>query len=178
MGIGGYSAVALAAVTAIVCPGRAHAEPTGDVVEGGDDDGMRVSAGLRAGASINSDQALLGGHALAEDGLGLEALVLVGLGGNHLTMRPSLRTSYTLWIGDEGGFGIMPAAGLTMLFYVPVGPFATWCNRVGLGQCHGWQFGYEVGGGVRYSFVRIDAMAGIGELPALTITVAADATIG
>lgn len=165
---GRHSAIALAMVSGFVC-----ASARADDREAAEE-GVQLRAGLRAGASLNNDQALLGGHVLAEDGFALEPVVLVGIGGNHFTMRPSVRAGYTFWIGDVGDFGIMPSAGITMQLYLPVGRFASWCDRVDLDACHGWQLGGELGGGVRMGWARLEAMAGIGEVPAVTITFAGD----
>lgn len=166
---GTVAAAVAAMVTTGVCSGVAHAEPPED-----EDSGTRVSVGVRGGVSVNDDQWVVGGHVLAEDIIDVEPLVLVGIGGNRLTLRPSLRAGYTFWIGDERGFGITPAAGVTALFYVPVGPFATWCHRTGVAGCGGWALGYELGGAVRYDWVRLEAMAGLGDAPVVTVTLATD----
>ena len=54
-------------------------------------------------------------------------------------------------------------------YYLPVGDFAEFCHRVHLAECSGYILGAELGGGVRYQRLSIDAFAGFGELPVLTI---------
>lgn len=134
---------------------------------------VAVDAGPRLGISINSDQWLVGGQlrtglpCLGE--LGLGPVFMVGVGGNYLTLRSSGRLDYLWWLDDAHVFGIYPAVGASVLFYMPVGPFASFCNRTGLDECWGYEVGTELGGGLRYRWLGLDAFAGFGELPVVTV---------
>jgi hypothetical protein len=142
---------------------------------------LSLGAGPRVGGMLNEDQWLVGGHLRTNvpclGGLGLNAVVGVGLGGNYMTIRPSLRLSYEWWIGGKGGLGIYPAVGGSLMYYVPVGPFAAWCNRYDVQACWGHVSGWEAGGGVEYRWLGLEVIGGFRDLPALTIAGTATFTL-
>jgi hypothetical protein len=105
--------------------------------------------------------------------VGLGPMLALGVGGNHLTVRSSGRLDYMVWLDADHVFGIYPAVGASVLFYTPVGGFATFCHRVDLEGCSGHAFGGEIGGGIRYRSISVDAFVGFAELPVLTIMAAA-----
>ena len=138
--------------------------------------------GPRVGGSLNFDQWLVGGQILGDsigiDALGLEAVFLFGVGGNHVTLRPAARLLYTFWIGGHRGLGIAPTVGASALIYVPVGDFAEFCHRVDLHGCGGWDLGMNLGGSLRFRWLRVEATAGFWGIPKATITVAFDIPVG
>jgi hypothetical protein len=50
-----------------------------------------------------------------------------------------------------------------------VGHYASWCNRYEVDACWGNDDGIELGGGLQYSWFGLEAMAGLGGLPVVTI---------
>lgn len=138
---------------------------------------LAVDAGPRVGISINGDQWLLGGHlriALPCLGnLGFGPVLAFGVGSNYLTLTSSGRLDYLVWFDDARVFGAYPVLGASALFYMPGGRFAAFCNRVGLDECWGHEIGWEVGGGLRYRWFGLEALAGFTGLPALTVMAAA-----
>ncbi|MBI4819545.1 MAG: hypothetical protein HY791_24950 [Deltaproteobacteria bacterium] len=141
-----------------------------------DTSGTRVQVGPRVGVSINSDQWIFGGHILFEglcfEGVGLEPILLVGFGGNHAVLRPGFRAGYTLWLGPVG---LMPMAGASLNVAVPVGGFSDFCDEFALTGCADTFIGFELGGGVRYEWLRLEFMAALEpEMPVLTTTLAVD----
>lgn len=141
-----------------------------------------LSIGPRFGMSLNGDQWLAGGHLLLEnlclDGVGVEPILLVGLGGNHATIRTGLRAGFTFWIGGVRGVGLMPMVGADLSVALPVGDFARFCSRTQILGCDGVFLGYEIGAGVRYRWFRLEAMAGFADLPVFTTTFALDLPLG
>lgn len=141
-----------------------------------------VRIGPRFGGTLNFDQWLLGGQILGDsigiDALGLEAMFVLGIGGNHVTVRPAARVLYTVWIGGHRGLGIAPTVGASALIYVPVGDFAKFCNRVDLHGCGGWDLGMDVGGSLRFRWFRLEATLGFFGIPKATITFALDLPVG
>lgn len=141
-----------------------------------------LRVGPRMGGSLNFDQWLVGGQILGDsigiDALGLEAMFLVGLGGNHVTLRPAARLLYTFWIGGHRGLGLAPTVGASALIYVPVGDFAEFCHRVDLHGCGGWDLGMDLGGSLRFRWLRLEATAGFFGIPRATITFAFDIPVG
>jgi hypothetical protein len=137
---------------------------------------VAVEAAPRMGVSLNADQWLLGGQLRTFlpclGHLGLGPLVALGIGGNHLTLKSGGHLDYMLWFDDAHVFGVYPAVGGSVRFYWPVGPFATFCHRVGLEECSGYDLGGEVGGGFRYRAFSVDAFVGFGGLPVLSIMAA------
>lgn len=139
-------------------------------------DEIGVGAGLRAGITVNSDQWALGGYARYDgfclggcaNNLSIEVLLLVGLGGNHMTIRESVRLQYLFWLYKKA-FGLYPIVGNSILGYVPVGPFASFCNRVELSGCGGWDVGFEIGGGIRIWNFSFETVVGVGGIPVVTI---------
>lgn len=138
--------------------------------------------GPRFGGTLNFDQWLFGGQILGDsigiDAFGLEAMFVLGVGGNHVTLRPAARMLYTLWIGGHRGLGIAPTVGASALIYVPVGDFAKFCNRVDLHGCGGWDLGMDVGGSLRFRWFRLEATLGFFGIPKATITFAVDFPVG
>jgi hypothetical protein len=138
---------------------------------------VAVDSGPRAGISINGDQWLLGAHLRVGlpcfGGLGLSHTLAFGLGGNYFTLRSSGRLDYMFWFDNQHIFGIYPTAGVSALFYGPVGGFASFCSRVGLDECWGHDAGWEAGGGIRYRWLGVDALVGFAGLPVLTVMVGA-----
>ena len=134
---------------------------------------VTFSGGPRLGGMLNDDQWVAGGQIRLNlrclGGLALEPVGQVGFGGNHMTVRPSLRLLYEWWLGGQRGLGIYPAAGASLMYFVPVGPFASWCNRYDVHACWGFESGYEFGGGLEYRWVGLEVMGGFSGLPALTI---------
>jgi len=139
---------------------------------------LQYDAGPRAGVSINSDQWLLGGfgrvggwfaHAGIGD-VGLSLHELVGVGGNRLTFRSSLRLDSIKWWGITRSFGVYPLLGVGLQVLVPVGPFAEFCERTHLPGCGGAYWGAELGVGLRFRSAFLEASYGTGELPNGTVT--------
>ncbi|MFP6687062.1 MAG: hypothetical protein VB934_20230 [Polyangiaceae bacterium] len=132
-----------------------------------------LGAGPRFGGSVNTDQWTVGGHLRLAlhclGGLTAESYLLSGWGGNYATLRPGLRLSYFFWFTDEGGFAIYPTVGGSLYYYLPVGHYATWCNRHEVDACWSNDNGFEVGGGVQYSWFGLEGMVGLGGLPVVTI---------
>src|SRR5664279_383205 len=66
---------------------------------------VTLSGGPRLGGTLNGDQWVLGGQARLNlpcfGGLALETVGQFGFGGNHMTLRPSLRLMYEWWIGGR-----------------------------------------------------------------------------
>ena len=138
--------------------------------------GIRLAVGGHGGGTLNPDQWLAGAHAIA-NGLFIRALsselaVSGTLGGNHGGARAALRLGYTFWLSEA--FGLGAVAGASGEYYFPVGDFARFCDRVDLDACSGFGGGIELGGAVRYDFLRAMALGGIAELPAVTLVLAAD----
>jgi hypothetical protein len=125
------------------------------------------------GLSINDDQWLAGGQLRTSfpclGKLGFGPLLVLGVGGNHITFRSAFRLDYLFWLDSAHNFGVYPAVGAAVLFYLPVGDFAEFCHRVALDECSGYIFGAELGGGLRYRRFSLDAFAGFGGLPVLSI---------
>jgi hypothetical protein len=134
---------------------------------------VAVDAGPRLGLSVNADQWLFGGQLRTGlpclGGLGIGPAFMIGVGGNYLTLRSSGRLDYMWWLDDAHVFGIFPAVGASVLYYMPVGPFASFCDRTDLDECWGYEVGTELGGGIRYRQLGVDAFVGFGELPVVTI---------
>jgi len=132
-----------------------------------------VDVAPRIGVSINDDQWLFGAGLRSSmpclGNLGLGPSLSLGVGGNHMTLRSTGHLDYMLWFDDGHMFGVYPAIGASVLFYWPVGPFATFCERVNLDECSGYVFGGEIGGGLRYRMIGIDAFVGFAGLPVLSI---------
>lgn len=128
----------------------------------------------RLGVSINGDQWLVGNQLRMTlpclGNLGYGPFLAFGFGGNHLTFRSAARLDYQLWLDRGKTFALVPAVGAAALFYVPVGGFASFCERTGLVECYGEGTGLEVGGAIRYRSFSVDAFVGLGDLPVLTIT--------
>lgn len=129
------------------------------------------------GLSINDDQWLMGAHLRMElpclGNLGFGPVFALGIGGNFLTLRSSGRLDYLIWFDRAHVFGIYPAIGAAAYFYVPVGGFGSFCRRTNLEECWGHETGLELGGGLRYKWLGVDAFAGFGGLPTVTIMAAA-----
>ncbi len=132
-----------------------------------------MDAGPRTGVSIRDDQWVIGGHLRAAlpclGNIGFGPVLSLGVGGNYVTLRSSGRLDYLVWFDDAHTVGIYPAIGASAYFYFPVGGFATFCRRVDLEECWGHEVGWELGGGFRYRRLGVDAFAGFGGLPAVTI---------
>ena len=137
---------------------------------------VKVEAAPRVGLSVNGDQWLVGSALRASlpclGELGIGPTLALGVGGNHLTLRSGGRLDYLLWFDDAHTFAIYPSVGAALQFYWPVGNFATFCHRVDLDECSGYHFGNELGGGVRYGNLAVDAFAGFGGLPVLSVMAA------
>ncbi len=128
--------------------------------------------------SVNNDQWVAGGFGrlggicplvcLGDLGVGLHALA--GFGGNRFTLRTSARLDSVLWLGAERTVGLYPAVGASAYFLFPVGAFAEFCERTRLKGCGGTYFGFEIGGGLRLWQAFLEAVAGTGQLPAVTVT--------
>jgi hypothetical protein len=141
-----------------------------------------VELSARLGLSVHSDQWLGGGQLRATlpclGNLGIGPLLTFGVGGNHLTVRSAARLDYLFWLDRSHHFGIYPAAAAAVIFYVPMGHFAEFCHRVDLEECSGFLLGGEMGGGLRYRMFAVDAVAGFGGLPTLTIMAALAFPVG
>jgi hypothetical protein len=152
------SPVASACATAATCPNTCR---------------VAVELGPRFGISVNGDQWLVGAGLRSSvpcfGTLGFGPLLAFGLGGNHLTVRSAGRFDYLLWFDAAHTFGIYPILGASLRVYVPVGRFASFCRQVHLDECSGYDLGGELGGGVRYRALGVDAVVGFGGLPVVTI---------
>jgi hypothetical protein len=137
----------------------------------------RFDVGPRGGISVNGDQWIVGGYG-RYDGfcfggcsprLGIELQLLAGFGGNHMTLRASVRLSYVFWFFEEM-FGFYPLVGGSVVGYLPIGTFASFCGRVNLEGCSGWDAGLELGGGFHIWRFSLEAAAGLGGIPVVTTT--------
>jgi hypothetical protein len=132
-----------------------------------------LDAGVRAGISINPDQWSGGGQLRARltclGGLGVEPLLTAGVGGNHLSVRPGLRLFYSIWFDTARRWSLTPALGGSLMYFTPVGRFATFCHRYDVDACSGLVSGFELGASAGYSGFGLDAMFGFAELPVLTL---------
>ena len=138
---------------------------------------LEVEGGPRGGITINDDQWILGGHLrlgfLCLGGFALEPVALVGFGGNYMTLRPSLRAIYHLYSDTNRELELHPTLGYSLVQWLPVGRFAEWCSRLEVDACYARDGGLELGGGIAYRFIGLDAVAGFGTLPIVTITLMA-----
>jgi hypothetical protein len=138
---------------------------------------LEFEAGPRGGLTVNDDQWIVGGHLrlgfLCLGGFALEPVALVGFGGNYLTLRPSLRAIYRLYSDTNRELEIHPTLGYSLVQWFPVGHFAEWCDRLEVDACWARDSGVELGGGLAYRFLGIDAVAGFGSLPVVTVTLTA-----
>jgi hypothetical protein len=132
------------------------------------DEGSRMRSGVRVGASLNGDQALVGMHlVLASIGdFALGSAVLVGAGEDWMTFRTSALARWDLL--QRGDFTLYSVVSGSALLYMPIGKLAAFCSATGL-NCSGGEAGLEVGGGVEYNRIGIEATAGLGGLPAVTL---------
>ena len=136
------------------------------------------AAGPRGGGTLNADQWLAGGHArlslLCLGGFGSELVGVAGLGGNHVSWRGSLRLAHELELwGGPRGVRLYPALGWSLQYLAPVGDFADWCDRYDVDACSGFASGIELGGGLRQSWLGIEAIVGFNDLPVLTLSATA-----
>lgn len=131
-------------------------------------------AGARAGVSINGDQWIGGGHARLSltclGGLGLEPVAIAGVGGNYLTLRPSLRFFYWVWLDRGRRWSLAPSLGASLVYYTPVGNFATFCHRYDVDACSGFSRGFEAAMSIGLSGIGLDATLGFGDLPVVTLS--------
>jgi hypothetical protein len=138
---------------------------------------LEAEGGPRGGLTVNDDQWIVGAHLrlgfLCLGGFSLESVGLVGFGGNYLTLRPSLRAIYRLYSDTNRELEIHPTLGASVVQWFPVGPYATWCDRFEVDACWARDSGAELGGGIAYRFLGLDAVAGFGSLPVVTITLMA-----
>jgi hypothetical protein len=138
---------------------------------------LELEGGPRGGLTVNDDQWILGGHLrlglLCLGGFALEPVALVGFGGNYLTLRPSVRAIYRLYSDTNRLLELHPTLGLSLVQWLPVGQFAEWCDRLEVDACYARDSGVELGGGIAYRFLGLDAVAGFGSLPVVTITLTA-----
>ena len=138
---------------------------------------MQLEGGPRGGLTVNDDQWVVGGHLrlglLCLGGLALEPVALLGFGGNYLTLRPSVRAIYRLYSDTNRELELHPTLGYSLAQWIPVGRFAEWCNRLEVDACYARDTGVELGGGIAYRFLGLDAVAGFGSLPVVTITLTA-----
>jgi hypothetical protein len=140
--------------------------------------GAYLHAGPKAGVSVNYDQWVAGVFLRAGGlcpfvclgDLGISIHELGGLGGNHASLRTSLRIDSIFWFGDREKFGIYPALGLSARTLFPAGKFAEFCERTRLEGCGGTFVGVELGVGLRFWPVFVEAIAATGELPSVTAT--------
>jgi hypothetical protein len=135
---------------------------------------LGVDAGARAGISINGDQWIGGGHGRLRltclGGLGLEPVAIAGLGGNYLTLRPSLRFFYWVWLDAARRWSLAPALGASLVYYTPVGNFATFCHRYDVDACSGFSHGFEAGMSAGFSGLGLQTAIGFGGLPVVTLS--------
>jgi hypothetical protein len=141
------------------------------------DDGIALALGPALGASIQTDQ-LVAGLSFAVRGLGvsfveIDARLLAGLGGRYAALRAGLDLSLALAIDP---FRIRALIGAAVARYEPIGDFAQWCDKtdVACGQTAG---GLELGLGVGWSFLSLDAILGAGELPRFLFLLGASVVI-
>jgi hypothetical protein len=138
---------------------------------------LELEGGPRGGLTVNDDQWILGGHVrigfLCLGGLALEPVGLVGFGGNYLTLRPSVRAIYRLYSDTNRELELHPTLGYSLVQWIPVGHFAEWCSELEVDACYARDTGVELGGGIAYRFLGLDAVAGFGSLPVVTITLTA-----
>jgi hypothetical protein len=138
---------------------------------------LEVEGGPRGGITVNDDQWILGGHLrlgfLCLGGFTIESVALLGFGGNYLTLRPSLRGIYRLYSDTNRELELHPTLGYSLVQWIPVGRFAEWCSRLEVDACYARDGGVELGGGIAYRFIGLDAVAGFGTLPIVTITLMA-----
>jgi len=138
---------------------------------------LEFEGGPRGGLTVNDDQWVAGGHLrlgfLCLGGFALEPVGFIGFGGNYLTLRPSLRAIYRLYSDTNRELEIHPTLGYSLVQWLPVGHFAEWCDELEVDACYARDSGVELGGGLAYRFIGIDAVAGFGSLPVVTVTLMA-----
>jgi hypothetical protein len=138
---------------------------------------LELEGGPRGGLTINDDQWIVGGHLrlglLCLGGFALEPVALLGFGGNYLTLRPSVRAIYRLYSDTNRELELHPTLGYSFVQWLPVGDFADWCSRLEVDACYASDGGVELGGGIAYRFLGLEAVAGFGSLPVVTITLTA-----
>lgn len=144
---------------------------------------VMVGLGPRFGGSLNGDQWVVGFHGRLEllclGGLTFDAVGVAGFGGNHATLRPSIRATYHLRLLDKPSWApaglrgeephIYPVIGASFLHHEPVGPFAEWCHRYDVAACSATEGGLELGGGIGYWLLGFEGIAGLGGLPVVTM---------
>lgn len=132
---------------------------------------VELGVGSRVGFTMNNDQLVLGPDvelaAVGFERLAFALPVLIGMGDNYLTGRVALQARPRLI--DAGPFILYPTAGVSAQIYGPVGPYAEYCARYEIEACSGAEVGPELGGGLRYGWLGVDAVAGLLGLPVLTV---------
>lgn len=143
-----------------------------------EDDDVRYALGLLVGASMQADQ-LVTGLSFAARGLGvgfveLEARLSVGFGGRVAAVRAALNLSLAF---ERADFRARLLLGGAVVGYQAIGAFAEWCNKaeVECGETYG---GLEIGLGVGWSFLSVDAIVGSGQLPRFSLLVGATWVFG
>lgn len=131
-------------------------------------DGPSFVVGAVGGASIQSDQYILGAHA-GYHGVGLsfldvELVAVAGLGADTMSVRPAVHLRTRL---EVEGFRVAPIVGASIYSYWPRGDFATFCEKANL-PCWDTVAGFDLGLGIGYRWFGLDFVFGTGELPLYT----------
>lgn len=173
-------ASSLVAAASLVA-GRALADETLVAAEApsAKEHGWYLHIGPKAGVSVNYDQWVAGAF-LRAGGLcpiiclgdiGISVHEIGGLGGNYASVRTSVRLDSILWFGKRETFGVYPTVGFSARTLFPTGRFAEFCERTGLQDgCGGTHVGLELGVGLRFWPIFVEAVGATGELPSITAT--------
>jgi hypothetical protein len=130
--------------------------------------GSRAGSGVRVGASFNGDQAVAGAHVMfASIGdVAFGSSALVGINSQWMTLRGSALARWDFF--QLGLFTFYSTVGGSALHYLPIGRLAGFCRATGL-SCSGADAGLELGGGIELDRVGVEATAGFGGIPAVTL---------
>jgi hypothetical protein len=131
-------------------------------------EGSRAGSGIRVGASLNGDQAVAGAHVMfASIGdVAFGSSALVGINSQWMTLRGSALARWDFL--QLGHFTFYSTVGGSALHYFPIGRLAGFCRATGL-SCSGADAGLELGGGIELDRVGVEATAGFGGMPAVTL---------
>lgn len=97
--------------------------------------------------------------------LGVDLAAQVGLGIDFWIVRPSLHAIAEARFFD---FEVHALGGPSILAYRTRGAYAEFCEKAKL-ECDQVEWGFDVGLGLGWSFLSLEAYLGTGELPLATV---------
>ncbi len=141
-----------------------------------------IGLGAHAGFSLNVDQWMVGGHfrlgARCIPSVRLVPKIEFGFAGNWFSTRLGAHLEFTHRFGGHHGLGIGLIVGTVFQHTRSVGRFHEFCNETGLDQCSEINFGWQVGGTVRFRNFGIEAFANLGTgLPVLIVALSTSFTV-